>query len=248
MTKDGAAAKAKPSPPRQVLLLVGALLLAGVAAVAAGATLFGLKDWLFESAQKTNKKSKSPVSLAELHSQVNKTPMSQLVVCLVLLVALLLVAAAAYRGRYFARWVVIGVWILGSLTPTPVGFTSVLAIGSSAPVSYKATAFLAGIAMIAAVVLVNLRPSVEYFNANRPPRPAGAPQRRGLFAPRPPMPPRDSSSSNGATRTATTRPANAPANDRSKSKQRASADAVAKGAEAARARAKAASKSRRTGS
>lgn len=235
----------RPSPPRTVVLAAGALVLCGLAAVGAAISLFGLKDWLFRSATTANAKLKKSdqSTIAELHSQVNSTVKGQLIANIVLLLALAFLAMSVYRGRYWARWATLGLWVLATLTGTLAGFFSVLTVASSEPLAFKIPTFLAGVLMVAAVILTSLRPSVAYFNLTKPVRPTGAaPARRGLFAPR--VPPTAPSSRTPAQ----TRPAERGTSsaDRSKAKQRASAEAVAKGAELARSRAKA-SKSRRTG-
>lgn len=242
----------KPSPPRFVLLAAGALVLSGLAAVGAALSLFGLKDWLFDSITKANKdaKPKDKKSVPELHDQVDLTVKSQLIATAVVLVALIVVALAVYKGRYWARWGVLGLWVLATFTGTLAGLVSVASIASDQPLGFKLPAFVSGVLFVAAVVLTNLRPSTEYFNHNRPVRPnragGGAP-RRGLFAPREAAPAGRGGAARGSAGavSAQEKPSGAP--DRSRSKQRANADAVAKGAELARTRAKA-SKSRRTGS
>jgi hypothetical protein len=247
--------KAKPNPPRLVKLGCAALVLSGICAVGASASLHWLKTWLFISGKKHNPKpgKKNHQTIAELHDQVSKTATSQIVASIVVLIALTLVAVAAYRGRYWARWGTIGLWILATFTGTIAGVGSVLLIAQSEPNAFKIPAFFAGAFLMIAVLCVSLRPSTQYFARNKPVRAAGAPQRRGMFAPRDPAQARPAGGRFGAARSAparseaTTRPA-APASskpDRSRSKQRANADAVARGAELARSRARA-SKSRRT--
>ncbi|HKC29485.1 MAG TPA: hypothetical protein VKB75_15835, partial [Jatrophihabitans sp.] len=102
---------------------------------------------------------------------------------------------------------------------------------------------------------VNMTPSTQYFALSRPERPAGAPQRRGLFAPRPPATPRTGSSGARSSAvgsraksvlnsSATTRGEAYIQKQRAKKRASANAESVARGAELARNRAKA-SKSRR---
>lgn len=188
--------------------------------------------------------------LQSLGHDVTATQKGVLITVIVALVALGFVAFSVYRGRYWGRWGVLGLWFLASFTGTLIGIQSALSIASDIPAAYKLPAFVSSIALIAAVLLTNLRPSIVYFAANRPVPPAGRArperQRRGLFAPPPPRDTARTSGSRGATKKppAATRPAGNP--DRAKSKQRANTAAVAKGADAARARAKAAAKSRRT--
>jgi hypothetical protein len=252
MSKGGTpSGSARPNPPQLVLLAAGALVLTGLASLAAALSLYGGKKELLATAVKANAKlvgKKNHVDPATLPNAVDKAVTSLTIQAVVLIVATAIIARAALRGRYWARWAVLGLWVISTLTGTPGGISSLLAVGIDAPGLYKAAGFVSGLAFIAAVMLTSLRPSVEFFNRSKPARPAGAPQRRGLFASRPtggaaprsrfePRPP-------AATKPAETRPANQP--DRSRSKQRANSEAVAKGAELARTRAKA-SKSRRTG-
>lgn len=249
LRKDGAgAAPAKPQPPRHVLLACGALVLAGIAGLIAALTLLGDKgkgDWLYKSAVTSNNKlkPKDRKTSAQLLHDVASTVNSLIVMSVVVVVVLGLLAGAVYRGRYWSRWAVTGVYLLASFTGTLIGIGSLLEIGASAPpASFKLPAFIAGVAAIAGVILCWMRPSMDYFALNRPAPAAGAPAgrpRRGLFAPRP------------ATSPAPARPVQrkqeaATKPDRSRSKQRVNNAAVAKGAELARTRAKAASKSRRT--
>lgn len=183
---------------------------------------------------------------SQIRSNINKAPTQYLIINLILLVALVLVASAALRGTYWSRWAVIGLWVLATFAGSFGGISSLFYVGASFPGTFKLPVVLAGFFFLAAVITAFLPASSRYYNALRP---AGAPQRRGLFAPRVPPPPRGkepgrSAAANG-NRTTTSAQAAA---DRSKAKQRASAEAVAKGAELARSRAKAASKSRRSGS
>lgn len=182
----------------------------------------------------------------QIRSNVNKAPKQYLIVNIVLLVALVFVASAVWRGTYWSRWAVIGLWVLSTFAGSFGGISSLFYVSASFPGTFKVPVVLAGFFFLAAVISAFLPASSRYYNQLRP---AGAPQRRGLFAPRVPPPPRGGTTatpaaSNGA-RPDTTSQAGT---DRSKAKQRASAEAVAKGAELARSRAKAASKSRRTGS
>jgi hypothetical protein len=141
--------------------------------------------------------------------------------------------------------------VLSSFTGALAGINSLLAVGTSIPNQFKLPAAFSAFFLLAAFILVLLRPSGAYFALTKPaPRP-GAPARRGLFAPRPPLEPRTSARTTArAGRTsAVTRPAaDDPADpaDRARTKKRTSTASVAKGADLARTRAKAASKSRRT--
>jgi hypothetical protein len=182
------------------------------------------------------------LTFGQIRSNVDKAPRQYLIVNLVLLLALIIVATAAWRARYWSRWAVIGIWILSTFAGSFAGISSLFYIGVSLPGPFKFPVVLAGLCMLAAVIMAFLPASSRYYSALRP---VGVPQRRGLFAPRMPPPPRDKAPTAPAKDAAST--ARVGGADRSKAKQRASADAVAKGAELARSRAKAAGKSRRTG-
>ncbi len=231
-----------PPPPTRVRNAVAALGLSALAAVVTSASLFGLQGWLYQSAKKSNAKLKHPKSLDTVHSNVSSTTHTYLIQSVVLAIALLLVARGVWRGRFWARWTVIGLWVLATLTGTFAGFSYLLGIASSEPVAFKIPSFVSAVSLLAAVVFVSLRPSAEYFALSKPPRPDGAaPARRsGLFGPRPARP-----GFNPPTAT-TARNSAGDAVERSRAKQRATTESVAKGAELARARAKA-SKSRRSG-
>jgi hypothetical protein len=186
-----------------------------------------------------------------LHDQVSRQQSGSLISTIVVMLALGLLAGSVYRGKHWSRWAVVAFWFLATFTQTIVGIGSTLSIGTSAPAAFKVPAFLAGAALIVALVLVNLPVSVAYFAQSKPDRGAGAPARRGMFAPRtPPARARRATSATPEPKS----PIRSNAADRGEAyvqKQRAkkrattNADAVAKGAELARNRAKA-SKSRRT--
>lgn len=241
---DAAADTPAPARPNTVLLAIGALILSGVGAVAAGASLYGVRGWIRYRLENPSPKPKKPLTAKQIDDQVASFPTQQLVSGIVVLLAVSLIAWSVWRGRYWARWAVIGLWVLCSLTNTPASFNSVFAIGESLPIGFKVPLALSGLALLVAVVMVMLPASGRYFARSKPVPAAGAPARRGLFAPRTPPPPR--------ARAATTRPeaavaANDPATPpRARTKKRADTQSVAKGAELARTRAKAAGKSRRT--
>ncbi len=243
-----------PPPPKSVRNAVLALGVSALAALIAALTLFGEKDWLLRTYVKNNPDpgKKNHQSLAKLQDAADKAPSTSLVVTIVLVVALGLAAWGVWRGRHWARWTVIGLWVLATFTSTFAGFTYLIAIASNEPLAFKIPSFISAAALIAAVALVSIRRSVAYFMLTRPPRPgavAGAPRRGGLFGPRPARPgfAAPGSATRGATATKTARDGTAREGaERSRAKQRASTESVAKGAELARARAKA-SKSRRSG-
>lgn len=201
------------------------------------------------------KSQKKPLTAKQIQDQANRTPTSQLIASIVLMIALTFIAVGAWRGRYWARWGVLIVWVLCTFTGTLAGLNSIIMLGGSVPNAFKIPAGLSGLLAIAAVALAMMRPSVAYFALNKPVPVPGAPQRRGLFGPRPV--PAGNARAGGARTAATTRPARTPsaaepkaaapkAGDRSRAKKRTSSESVRIGAELARSRAKAASKSRRS--
>jgi hypothetical protein len=193
---------------------------------------------------------KYPTAGSRLDDQVSQQQRGGLIMSLVLLVATAFIAFGVFRGRHWSRWGVLAFWAVASFTGTFAGFTYLFIVGSDLPGPFKVSVFISALAMLAAAVLCQLRPSVEYFALSKPTHAAGTP-RRGLFAPRTPP-----ARSGGSTAPQARRPKTgltSSAADRGEKyvqKQRAkkrstNADAVARGAELARQRAKA-SKSRRS--
>jgi hypothetical protein len=190
-----------------------------------------------------------------LHHQVSQQQSGALIGTIIVVAAIAILAISVHRGRYWARWGVVAFWLLASFSGTVVGVGTVLSVGSSVPAAFKVPSFLAGLFLVIAVVLVNFRVSTEYFALTKPDRPAGAPQRRGLFAPRTPPPggrpgrtPAARGGTAGAkgvlTSSAATRGEAYVERQRAKKRAAANQESVARGAELARSRAKA-SKSRR---
>lgn len=192
---------------------------------------------------------KYPTSGSRLDDQVHQQQSGALIMSLVLVLATGFIAYGVFRGRHWARWGTVAFWAVASFTGTFAGLLYLVAVGSSSPGLFKALSFLSAAALLAAVVLCNLRPSVEYFALSRPSH-AGAP-RRGLFAPRVPMddtrrgPGARGKPTSSLTTSAADRGEAYVEKQRSKKRsQAANAEAIARGAELARNRAKA-SKSRR---
>jgi len=197
---------------------------------------------------------KNPISASKVSDQAGKQVQSVYISSLFGVLVLGFLAYGAFKGRHWTRWGVTGFYVIATLTGIGFGLltfvTSVL--GSGAPLAIRLPTLVAALAMLVAVVLVNLRPSVQFFALSRPVPPAGAPQRRGLFGPRPPRAGQPQRAANtrpaaGGRASAGTAAKAAAAKDaeRQRAKKRANADSVARGAELARSRAKA-SKSRRT--
>jgi hypothetical protein len=248
-TGGGATGGGAKTRPREVTGAFAALVVTAVATLLASASLFGLNSWLRYQLAKSyydHHKHKT-ISASDLVTQVHNAKVGGAQQAVIAVLALAFVAYGVWRGRSWARWGTFGVWALGSFSGMVFGVFSLLSIGASAPLAYKAPAFVAALAMLAAVLLTNMRPATAHFAANRPVR-DGAPVRRGLFGPRPSpaLRGRTPATTRTATATATaTADTTAVKPERGRSKQRAESAAVSRGAELARTRAKAASKSRR---
>jgi hypothetical protein len=190
-TTAGSAARAQP--PRTILATAIALVVAAVGSVAAALSLFSARSWLIDSVRTSDAKAKPPVvrTQAQLDHDVSRIITSQLVISVVIGILLGSIAYFVWRGRYWTRWSVLGLFVLCTFTGSLIGLSSLLAIGTSEPVLFKATAFIGSVAFVVAVLAVNLRPSVQYLALSRPERPVSAAPGglRGLFAPRP-APPR----------------------------------------------------------
>lgn len=193
---------------------------------------------------------KYPTAGSRLSDQVHQQQSGGLIMTLVLVLATSFVAYGVWRGRHWSRWGVLAFWAVASITGTFAGFPYLLSVGGNLPGSFKVATFVAAAAMLAAVVLCQLRPSVEHFALSRPTH--KGPARRGLFAPR--TPPRSAAGGPASqaprkksvlTSSAADRGEEYVQKQRAKKRSTANAEAVAKGAELARSRAKA-SKSRRT--
>jgi hypothetical protein len=187
---------------------------------------------------------KYPTTGSRLDDQVHQQQNGALIMSLVLVLATGFIAYGVFRGRHWARWGTLAFWAVASFTGTFAGLLYLLQIGSSAPGTFRASSFIAAAALLVAVVLCNLRPSVEYFALSRPTHAGGAP-RRGLFGPRMPVDPERRRPTSTLTTSAADRGEAYLQKQRSKKRSAAAnAEAIHRGAELARSRAKA-SKSRR---
>jgi hypothetical protein len=245
------------------MLAVGALVLSGVATLIAAIALRGQRSWLEgdrtkairDAVKKAQAKHESAKQIADLrkptpHDYASQAMSSQLIGGLLVVAVVAFLAYGVYRGRHWSRWGVTGFWILGTFTGTAVGLFTVLNVGASIPAAYKVPSFVAALALLVAVVMVNMKASTSYFAMSRPVPPAGAPPRRGLFGPRPtpgaarPGKPDRAAGKSVLTSSAASRGDKYVDRQRSKKRANTNADAIARGAELARSRAKA-SKSRR---
>jgi hypothetical protein len=200
----------KPAPPRTIFLTVVAL---GISAV------FGLlatlaehnatfKKWDFDFYKKADLKSsqakKNPIRMpsdAEIHRSIDQVIRAELLIAIIGGVVMIVLAYALYRGKYWARWSTVGFWLISTLFGGVAGLRAILVVASDAPLPYRSLLFVCGVAMLAAIVLVNLQPSVAYLSLSRPvrpprgartARPGGSGGLGALFRPRPavaPQPP-----------------------------------------------------------
>jgi hypothetical protein len=239
--------------PRTVVVAVALMGLSGVAALVAAVSLHWQHDWLAREQRKADVKASKYHTTSEMNHLVSQQQSGALIMSTVLTLAIFVLAFSVYRGRYWSRWGVVAFWFLASFSGTFAGFTYAFAIGSSVPNAFKLPVFLCSVSLIAAVVLVNLRPSTEFFALSKPKPVAGAPARRGLFAPRTPVDrsrPRTARTAAAPTKAAALKSSAASRGEtyvrkqRSKTRATANAESIARGAQLARSRAKA-SKSRR---
>ena len=211
-------------PPRPIVYAAAALLAAGVLGVIAALTELtpASKQWLFEQTKKADAKmssvksgkTKMPTD-AQIHHTVNSSGVPVTVISLIVAAILAFVAYSLTKGKYWTRWAIVGIFVvLTFFAGTPGGgLTGLLGVASDAPVYFKAFAFLSSLAMIVAIMATNMRPSIAYLAANRPPKRPRAGGGGGLFGPRPARPTTTSTTtskstaSRAATKPATTRSA-----------------------------------------
>lgn len=176
--------------------------MAAAFSVLAPLTYFTARSWIEQQQRNTigDKKITSSYTAADkakdldnvVHS-VSKALPIQLIFGVIVAAILVFIALKVREGKHWTRWGLVGVWVLVTLTGySPVGLGGLVTLGSSAPTQIKITSFLGAAAFAVALIAVNLPASVLYLNANRPPRPAGAPAGGGLgglFRPRQMTPP-----------------------------------------------------------
>jgi hypothetical protein len=217
--------------PRTIRTTWIAVLVAAAFSVLGPAAYFTARSWIEQQQRDSiNKKAITnsytdadrAKDLANVAHNVSKALPIQLVFGVIGAALLVFLALKVRDGKYWSRWAVIGVWVLVTLTGySSVGLGGLLVLASSAPALVKVTSFIGAAAYVVALFAVNLRPSVLYLNASKPPRPDGAPAGGGLgglFRPRPMASPPPRSSAKPAT----TRPASKPAapTQRTKAKSR----------------------------
>ena len=200
MTETAPAAAPK-APPTQILLTAGALVLAAVTGLAASVAQLnaGFRSWAVRTVTKADQNAlkpgarnpiKSMPTDAQIHSSVNSAVHTYLLMAIVGGAVVIMLAVAARRGKYWVRWAIIGVWVLSTLVGGAYGLSYLIGIASDAPGVYKYLSFLSALLTVLAIVLVNLRPSRQYLDLSRPPRPDRASARPGglggLFGPRVP--------------------------------------------------------------
>lgn len=183
---EDAAAAAVPRP-KQIPWAVAALVVSGLAALGASLSLLGLHGFLVHQLTVANNKLKPSdrKTSAEVLHTASIQPGISAIQSALFLVVLLFVARAVWRGRYWSRWAVIGLWILATFTGIYGGLLQITAIAANAPIALKVPIFLSSISMLAAVVLIAVvRPVTAWLNLTKParPEPGAAPPRRGLFS------------------------------------------------------------------
>jgi hypothetical protein len=249
-TPPAAGRSAGPAPvpiPRSIDLAVIAVFAEALFTVLRAVALRGytsqLSQWLIDTNNKaTGKNHKADYGPSKVAHDLAQLRSGALTQGLIIAAALVLLAFALRRTRAAsgARWALLAVIVLtsGPLAVMPV---------HGWPALPKVAGVLMGVASIAAIVLVLVPQSMNYFRRCRAAsRPAGAPPRpglAGLFAPRPAPPRGDVPAPSRRTARpgvgAQTAEDGNPARAKAKAKVRVDAEAVAKGADLARARAKA---------
>lgn len=247
--------------PKQAVWVVAALIFCGLAALVASVSLYGLHSFLVHQLDVSNMKlkPKDRKTHAEIVHTASVQPSVSMVQSVLFSVVLLFVARAVWRGRYWARWGVIGLWVLATLTSIYGGLFQLSAITANAPVALKLPISLSSAGFVVAVALVSFsKPLVAWLNLTRPDRRpvGGAPARRGMFAQRDPVrAARQGVSTASPLGSRKVRETAARGEDlfrgdanteRARAKARATTETMQRGAAAARTRAKS-GKSRRTG-
>lgn len=184
---------ATPPRPKQISWIVLALALCGLGAVGASASLYGLHHFLVHQLEAANRKAKG-TSAHKSHADVLHTasiqPGISMIESALFLVVVLFVARSVWRGRYWARWAVIGLWILATFTGIYGGLLQITAVFADAPIALKIPIFLSSVTFVVAVALiVFVKPVVAWLNLTRPERKAAtpAPARRSMFTSRDPV-------------------------------------------------------------
>lgn len=249
--------KPEVTPPRTINLAAVALLVEALAWIGAAVVLHVQKtavtNYFWSNATHKVKgktvhyQRSNPSDVHSIASQVANSQKGAISQAVILTLALVLLAymLRRTRGATAARWSVV---IVSVLTLAPLGVLA--AFGGGTPSGTKIVQVIEGLASIAAIVLLFVPESRQYFTkireATNAAQPAGG--RRGLFAPRlqsastlpKDVNPRRSPLTSSAQSRAQVRLQKAADN-----RQRTEAKAVAKGAALARSRAKAAAKNRR---
>ena len=168
---DGAAGELVPvGPPRTLRANLWATAVWCALTVLSNVVLFGQRAYERKQLIDLNSKAahpKNPYGGAVLDHDVHNALMRGLIVSLLVSVILMLLAALTWRGRPWARWVLLALAVLGA--PFGVGVLAQLVLGTlaSLPGLYKVTVILAGFAAVAVVVLLLHRTTREYFRALR---------------------------------------------------------------------------------
>jgi hypothetical protein len=135
--------------------------------------LFGQRPYLRRTLiDQNNKATKNKIDPAKYLTQVDHDVHSQLlgglIEALLVSVILMLLAGLTWRGRRWARWVLLALAVIG--VPLRVGVVAQLVFGaapSSFPGIYRASLVIAGFAAVLVVVLLLHRTTRDYFAALR---------------------------------------------------------------------------------
>jgi len=190
-------APVRPEPPRNIKVTAISLVVSALLGLAAALTepSSSFRAWAFKNLKVADHKAavrtKNPVKMptdAAIHDSIDKIIHSVLIISVIGGLLMVGLAFAAWTGKYWARWSIVGVWVLGTLFGALTGLSSLLGITTDSPIGYRLLAFVGAVAFIVSIFFVNTRPSVGYLNRNRPARPV-RPGRAGgasggLFAPR----------------------------------------------------------------
>lgn len=187
-------------PPRTIVAAFVATIASAVLSVASAALWYGYQGFLRNEFVNANKKLKptdknykkdydlSPANIGKVNHDVHNWLTSGLVQSLIFGLALVLVALQVRRGKSWARWLLLALFVI-PLLPTAAPYR-LLTIGGSAPALTRVASALVGITGLAVIVLLLVPESTRYFAALRAEQvgergenaaPTGL---RGLFAPR----------------------------------------------------------------
>ena len=175
-------------PPRTLWAALWATAVWCALTVLSNVVLFGERSYERKQLIDLNNKAtkpKTPYGGTALENDVHTALVRGLIISLLVSVILMLLAALTWRGRPWARWVLLVLALVG--VPFGVGVFAQLVLGTlaSLPGLYKFTVVLAGITALVVVVLLMHRLTREYFKALRDTQRGTLPPVPGARAARP---------------------------------------------------------------